>query len=167
MGNCTLRMTRYDISWYAILDDARNMHTCPKLTPLHRCSPPSFFAPKGFALVLKVSKQTMMLYGCHLRSLPIACCGGFVVCLCTACHKEIKASAPLKPTGAYVTLRGACHKPSLKHYCQIPCIFFAFDGLGSIFHIPAPAPWRRGCETCLLLAEKHVFPYRLLRGSQK
>lgn len=142
--------------------------TCPKMTRLHRCSPLPFFAPRGFALVWKVLKQTMMLYGYHSRSFPIACCRDslFAYRLPQGNQNQCPPEAHWRLPNVEGSLPQALPYVR-KHSCQIPWISFAFNGPGSIFHIPAPAPWRRGCQTRLLLVEKNVFLYRLLRGSQK
>ena len=115
--------------------------TCPKMTRLHRCSPLPFFAPRSFALIWKVFKQTMMLYGYHSRSFPIACCGGSLFAY--RLPQGHQNYGPLKLTGAYLTLRGACHKPSLT-YVSIPVRFPGFllplmvQVPSSIFRRPRP-----------------------------
>ena len=129
------------MSWHSILDDARNMHMSED-----DASPPVFtaslFRPQRFRPRLEGSQANNDALRLPFKVLPYRLLRG-IRCLLTACHKETKTSAPLKLTGAYLTLSGACHKPSLT-YVSIPVRYPGFllplmvQVPSSIFRRPRP-----------------------------
>ena len=129
------------MSWYSILDDARNMHMSED-----DAYPPVFtaslFRPQRFRPRLEGFQANNNALRLPFKVLPYRLLRG-IRCLPTACHMETKASAPLKLTGAYLTLRGACHKPPLT-YVSIPVRFPGFllplmvQVPSSIFRRPRP-----------------------------